>query len=149
MPRELNRQSVRLGAVHVLSGVDGTRLHHQYGTTRDGRFGHSVAALPDINTDDRGEFVVGERGVRTARAATVFSGKDKSVLIAMRGQASAEYLGNSVSRGCDINGDGHADLVVGAYGTKSNGSWTGTVHVVSGVHLGMTTKTHSLPLSSS
>jgi len=48
------------------------------------------------------------------------------------GEAAYDILGSSVSNAGDVNGDGFDDLIVGAYGTGSNGGYSGFNYVVFG-----------------
>lgn len=52
------------------------------------------------------------------------------------GTAPRDFLGDSVSKAGDINGDGFDDLVIGAYGTDINGENSGSSYVVFGKSAG-------------
>ncbi|SFD93678.1 FG-GAP repeat protein [Nitrosomonas sp. Nm166] len=54
------------------------------------------------------------------------------------GAAANDYSGFSVSGAGDINGDGFADLLVGAEGADPNGSYSGSSYVVFGKAAGFT-----------
>jgi Ca2+-binding RTX toxin-like protein len=48
------------------------------------------------------------------------------------GEAAGDVSGRSVSGAGDVNGDGFADLIVGAYGADPNGSFSGASYVLFG-----------------
>jgi hypothetical protein len=48
------------------------------------------------------------------------------------GVAAGDYSGRSVSGAGDVNGDGFADLIIGAYGADPNGTTSGSSYVVFG-----------------
>ncbi len=110
-------------------------------------FGWAVAGLKDVNADGTPDFVVGapsnevqfnwrqgnsngmtwvdvERG-----SAWVFSGKDFAVLHHWYGDVEGNRFGHSVAATGDVNGDGHADILIGAPG---NGTVPGFVRLYSG-----------------
>ncbi len=109
------------------------------GDTWDDNLGQSVSGAGDINGDGIDDLIVGtsfgDDGGLTAGEAYVIYGKtgntrgrvDTSSLAAadgfiIQGDAADDWLGNSVSGAGDINGDGLADLIVGAYLSDAGGS---------------------------
>ena len=49
------------------------------------------------------------------------------------GESTRDFAGKAVAGGFDINGDGFADLIVGAYGNDTGGDRAGAAYVVFGV----------------
>lgn len=89
-------------------------------------FGHAVAAAGDVNKDGFMDVIVGAWGADTpaedAGAAYIFLGGPQGIKgrsakeadIALKGEAAINYFGSSVGGNCDLNGDGFADVFVGA-----------------------------------
>ena len=50
----------------------------------------------------------------------------------INGEAAGDFSGHSVAGAGDVNGDGFADLIIGAYGADPNGSLSGASYVVYG-----------------
>ncbi|MDP6363729.1 MAG: integrin alpha [Candidatus Poseidoniia archaeon] len=48
------------------------------------------------------------------------------------GESSSDYFGRSVASAGDVNGDGYADVIVGAYGNDGAGSLAGEAYVYGG-----------------
>ena len=57
---------------------------------------------------------------------------DGSTGFKLSGAAAGDYSGCSVASAGDVNGDGFADLIVGASGADPNGSYSGASYVVFG-----------------
>ena len=107
------------GQVRVFSGKDGSVLHTFNGLATVNHFGGSVAGVGDVNRDGYADIVVGAQsarpgGRRYAGQATVFSGKDGSVLHTFNGLAAGDMLGFSVAGVGDVDRDGFPDFIVGA-----------------------------------
>ena len=121
------------GSARVFSGVDGSVLHTFRGDTTEDRFGRSVSAAGDVNGDGFADLIVGADGDDDngsySGSARVFSGVDGSVLHTFLGDAAGNRFGTSVSGAGDVNGDGFADLIVGASGDDDNGSASGSARV--------------------
>ncbi|MGE0428994.1 MAG: FG-GAP-like repeat-containing protein, partial [Hydrogenophaga sp.] len=111
------------------------------------RSGRSVSSAGDVNGDGLADLIVGasEANGDTGRSYVVF-GKtggmavDLSAIAAggtdgfvISGQSELDFSGESVSAAGDVNGDGLADLIVGAYGSDPEGRWNaGRSYVVFG-----------------
>lgn len=127
----------------VTSGTGGFVIN---GIESNDRSGHSVSGAGDVNGDgfadiivgaywaDRnGDFHIGESYVVFGKAdgtavelSAVASGTGGFVL---RGVDGGDYSGWSVSGAGDVNGDGLADLIVGAWGADGR---TGKTYVIFG-----------------
>ncbi|HEU4437050.1 MAG TPA: FG-GAP-like repeat-containing protein, partial [candidate division Zixibacteria bacterium] len=107
------------GRAYVFSGANGLLLFRKRGLAAGDRLGNSVAGGRDVNGDGYPDFVVGAylSGLNgpESGAAYVHSGVDGSLLFAVFGEAGGDRLGSSVAMAGDVNGDGKADIVVGAY----------------------------------
>ncbi|MCC6602239.1 MAG: FG-GAP repeat protein [Anaerolineae bacterium] len=130
------------GQAFVFSGMDGSLLL----TLNDpipqayADFGFAVAGPGDINGDGVGDLLVGAYAQRVAGnyaqgQVFVFSGQDGSLLQTLdtpnpQGYA---YFGRAAAELGDVNGDGLADLLIGAPGqTVNNNEFQGQVLVFSG-----------------
>ena len=110
--------------------------------------GISVAGAGDVNGDGRADVIVGARfagpsGLSAAGTSYVIYGSatpttvDLSSLgaqgFAINGAAANDNSGDSVAGAGDVNGDGRADVIVGAYGADPSGrSAAGTSYVIYG-----------------
>jgi len=100
-------------------------------------FGDSVSGAGDVNGDGFADVIVGADGDDnngfSSGSARVFSGSDGTVLYTFDGDSAGDNFGESVSGAGDVNGDGFADLIVGAFRDDNNGSDSGSARVFSGV----------------
>ena len=108
--------------------------------------GYSVSGAGDVNGDGLADLIVGSPtlglyGTEIGESYVVFGKKDGSpVELNSLGTAGFTILGiglytstaRSVSGAGDVNGDGLADLIVGALGANSNGNRSGESFVVFG-----------------
>ncbi|MCJ7510674.1 MAG: S8 family serine peptidase [Dehalococcoidia bacterium] len=111
------------GRAYVFSGADGSLLFtlDTPNPQASALFGYSLA-VGDVNGDGKGDIAVGARfedvgGNASQGRAYVFSGADGSLLLTLdipNPQANARF-GNSVAMG-DVDGNGKADIAVGADG---------------------------------
>ncbi len=122
-----------VGQVLVYSGVSSAVLHSIDGAPGILNFGQSVDGAGDVNGDGFGDFIVGASDAIAAGSATVFSGLDGSVLHTFVGSAQFELFALSVGGAGDCNGDGFADVVIGAPWAGNNGFQSGRVTIYSGV----------------
>jgi len=124
------------GSAEVRSGKDGSLLFRFDGAASGDAFGRSVSGAGDVNNDGYADLIVGahlsDAGGADAGLARVFSGRDGSVLFTFFGDDPGDQLGRSVSGAGDVDGDGHADLIVGAYRDDDGGADAGSARVFSG-----------------
>ena len=123
------------GRAYVFSGQSGDTLYVFTGEEGD-YLGHSVASAGDVNNDGFNDLIVGAflaDGVDSnAGRAYVFSGQTGSTIYVFTGEARLNYFGGSVASAGDVNNDGFADLIVGAYRNDAGGTEAGRAYVFSG-----------------
>lgn len=98
--------------------------------------GYSVSGAGDVNGDGLADLIIGAPGADTANSdagkSYVVFGKADSSTVSLDNLGTGGFLlvggdagqrsGSSVSGGGDVNGDGLADLIVGALFASSNGN---------------------------
>jgi len=110
--------------------------------------GSSVSDAGDVNGDGLGDLIISAprldpNGNNSGVSYVVFGKADGTAVdasdvaagiggFAINGVARDDNSGKSVSGAGDVNGDGLADLIVGAYGADPNGSTSGSSYVVFG-----------------
>ncbi|UCH87019.1 MAG: FG-GAP repeat protein, partial [Dehalococcoidia bacterium] len=133
--------SANQGRAYVFSGVDGSLLVtlESPNPQADAEFGYSLA-MGDVNGDGKADIAAGAPledvgGNANQGRAYVFSGIDGSLLLTLESpnpQAEAQF-GWSLAAG-DVNGDGKADIAVGAPLEDVGGNVNqGRAYVFSGV----------------
>jgi hypothetical protein len=127
------------GRVIVCSGSTGKALHTFYGLEAKELCGWGIGDAGDLDDDGYDDVIVGSpmytgSGNASVGMARVFSGKDGTTLLTLRGSTDYGEFGAAVHGLPDVDGDGVVDFVIGQPGTVSSNTWTkGAVHVVSGV----------------
>ncbi|HEV8198169.1 MAG TPA: FG-GAP-like repeat-containing protein [Gemmatimonadales bacterium] len=120
-----NGQPAGPGRVYAYSGKSGTLLWTQTGTGNES-LGIGVEGAGDVNHDGIADVIAGAPG---SSRAYVYSGRDGRLLLTLAPDSANEGFGGSVSGAGDQNGDGFADVVVGASGA---GQGTGRAYLFSG-----------------
>ncbi|MEM7705284.1 MAG: choice-of-anchor D domain-containing protein [Pseudomonadota bacterium] len=141
--------TVELGSL----GSDGFAIE---GAAANDYSGRSVSGAGDVNGDGLADLIVGAPGTGNlvgtsyvvfgkSSGGTVDLGSLGSGGFAIEGAAPFDFSGGSVSGAGDVNGDGLADLIVGAYNADpGNEDRAGTSYVVFGKSSGGTVDLASL-----
>jgi hypothetical protein len=124
------------GSARVFSGIDGSILYTFNGDNANDNFGISVGGAGDVNNDGSDDLVVGanldDNTGTDSGSVRVLSGMDGAILHTFNGDAAGDYLGFSVDGAGDVDNDGFADLVAGAYFDDNNGTSSGSARAYSG-----------------
>ena len=136
-----------------LSSLDGTNGFRLNGVAADDRSGSAVSSAGDVNGDGLADLLIGAAfadpngsdsgasyvvfGRNTAQSGPFPASFDLSSLdgtngFRLDGVAADDRSGSAVSNAGDVNGDGIADLLIGADGAGPNGSFSGASYVVFG-----------------
>jgi hypothetical protein len=102
-------------------------------------FGHSVACAGDVNGDGYSDVIVGAPhngagGANAGRAYVFYGGPgaDNVPDLVLTGVAAGDFFGNSVASAGDVNGDGYADVIIGAFANDAGGTDAGRAYVFFG-----------------
>jgi hypothetical protein len=91
------------------------RIWEEFGDAAGDHLGNAVSAAGDVNGDGYPDVIAGEHFHNSGTGrARVYSGLDGSTLFTFDGGSTYENLGYSVAAPGDLNGDGWADVAVGA-----------------------------------
>ena len=123
------------GRVEVRRGSNLSLLHEEFGAGQD-RLGASVCGLGDVDGDGRDDYAVGATQPGGSGYVRVLSGATHGALYQVAGNDVDDEFGYAVTGPGDLDGDGLADLVVGAPSDDPllTGFRAGTLRV----HVGMT-----------
>ncbi len=139
------------GSVSVFYGSSGgvvpTAVLVLEGVAADDRFGYSAAGAGDVNGDGFADVIVGAffadpRGRTDAGSASLFLGGSDGLGVTaaqvLLGNNVGDEFGVAVAGAGDLNGDGFADVAVGAHNDPGGRVSAGTVHVFHGGRVGLT-----------
>ncbi len=122
------------GAARVYSGADGSIVQTWTGTAAGDAFGTAVARAGDVDDDGVDDVLVSAPNDDSAGPnfgrVTVFSGATRQAIWTFDGEASNDSFGSSVGGDVDFDGDGHADILIGA--NAAGPTNRGRVYVYSG-----------------
>ncbi|HEY2781291.1 MAG TPA: FG-GAP-like repeat-containing protein [Steroidobacteraceae bacterium] len=117
------------GRIYVYSVGTGRLLWSADGKPGD-ELGSGVEGIGDANGDGIPD--VAASGPTGTGVAYIYSGRDGKILQSFKSARNDELFGNHISGIGDIDGDGHADIVVGAPGKPGESTNPGHAYVFSG-----------------
>lgn len=117
----------RPGEVSIFAGGSTKLLQKVQGRREFDHFGQAVAGVGDLDGDGTPDFAVGAPAKSTPGYVQIFSGKTFAVLCEVRGERERDRFGATLAAG-DLDGDGVAELLVGA--TQAGGDGVGPGRVI-------------------
>lgn len=118
---------VETGEVRVISGLDGSVIHHLIGDEAGDRFGSSVSSAGYIDFDNRQDFII---SAGTGGYARIYSGATGLELFTLQTDTLGHWCASDVG---DVNADGRDDVALASWNNEGFGSQDGTFRIYSGL----------------
>ena len=108
-----------VGQAIVYSGATGDALHVVTGGRTGDQLGAAVGPAGDVDDDGRPDVIIGSPGAgwndgSAPGTARVISGRDGSLVAYAAGGQFGAFFGSAVTTAGDLDGDGRAEVLVGA-----------------------------------
>ena len=116
------------GRVYVYSGRSGALLWKVDGAPGD-QLGSGIEAAGDVNGDGIADVIASAPEIDSAY---LYSGRDGRTLRTLHGEKPGDRFGEHVASVGDLDGDGYADVIVGAPGNNAGAKGAGRAYVYSG-----------------
>lgn len=116
------------GRVYVYSTKTSQLLWKADGKAKDS-LGSGIEAAGDTNKDGIPDVIASAPG---GDYAVVYSGRDGKILLTLTAGEHGDQFGTHASGVGDVNGDGYADVIVGAPNNNTGGPQSGRAYVFSG-----------------
>jgi SdrD B-like protein/FG-GAP repeat protein/VCBS repeat protein len=122
------------------AGVNTTPAWSVEGNSATAYLGSGLATAGDVNGDGYADVIIGARGytdtLPSQGRAVVYLGSSAGLAATpawtFNGDQAGAYVGIAVSTAGDVNGDGYADVVVGAYGYSNPETNEGRAYIFPG-----------------
>ncbi len=132
-----------------ISSLDGTNGFILNGVNTPDNSGATISSAGDVNNDGFDDFIIGaprsnSNGVNSGKSHIIFgkasgwsasfelSSLDGTNGFTLNGIDAGDGTGSSVSSARDVNGDGYADVIIGAFGSSPNGLTSGKSYLIFG-----------------
>lgn len=120
------------GSVRLFSGRTASPLHTLFGSAAGAHLGYAIDDAGDQDGDGIADVILGDFHHGAAGAALLISGQSGNLLRTWPGLAAGDLFGTSVCSLGDLDGDGRAELAIGAPAANLAGTGAGRAFIMRG-----------------